>query len=125
MKQVADWRGIAAAVKGASVALGNFDGVHRGHQRVIALAAEAARTAGKPLGVISFEPHPRRWFQPDAQPFRLMTVSQQARALSDMGVEAIGLPTLAGGAVAADLVAGCRSVAAVGPAPCRAGLIPK
>ena len=87
MKLVADWRGIAAAVKGASVALGNFDGVHRGHQRVIALAAEAARTAGKPLGVISFEPHPRRWFQPDAQPFRLMTVSQQARALSDMGVD--------------------------------------
>ena len=73
MRLVTDWRGIATALKGASVALGNFDGVHRGHQRVIALAAEAARTAGKPLGVISFEPHPRRWFQPDAQRFRLVS----------------------------------------------------
>lgn len=87
MRLVTDWRGISASFQGASVALGNFDGVHRGHQRVIALAAEAARKDAKPLGVISFEPHPRRWFQPDSQPFRLMTVSQQARALSDMGVD--------------------------------------
>lgn len=88
MKRVSDWRGLGASLQGASVALGNFDGVHRGHQLVIAQAAQAAaRAKGLPLGVISFEPHPRRWFQPDAEPFRLMTLDQQARALSDLGVD--------------------------------------
>ena len=86
MKRVSDWRGLGASLQGASVALGNFDGVHRGHQLVIAQAAQAAAQAkGLPLGVISFEPHPRRWFQPDAEPFRLMTLDQQAKALSDFG----------------------------------------
>lgn len=69
------------------MALGNFDGVHRGHQRVIAAAAQAAREAGAPLGVISFEPHPRRFHQPDAEPFRLLNPDQQARVLDAMGVE--------------------------------------
>ena len=88
MKRVSDWRGLGASLQGASVALGNFDGVHRGHQLVIAQAAQAAAQAkGLPLGVISFEPHPRRWFQPDAEPFRLMTLDQQAKALSDFGVD--------------------------------------
>ncbi|MCI3181491.1 bifunctional riboflavin kinase/FMN adenylyltransferase [Caulobacter sp. CCUG 60055] len=82
-----DWRGLDAAAKGAAVALGNFDGVHRGHQRVIADAAKAAGALGVPLGVISFEPHPRRLFQPTAEPFRLMTPHQQARALGDLGVD--------------------------------------
>src|SRR5690606_31878483 len=84
---VHDWRGLPAAHRGAAVALGNFDGVHLGHQRVVAAAAEAARTIDAPLGVISFEPHPRVFFQPDAEPFRVMTLNQQARALSALGVE--------------------------------------
>jgi riboflavin kinase/FMN adenylyltransferase len=75
-------------LKGASVALGNFDGVHRGHQLVIDQAVmAAAHMANVPVGVISFEPHPRRWFQPDAEPFRLMTLNQQARALEGQGVD--------------------------------------
>jgi riboflavin kinase/FMN adenylyltransferase len=75
-------------LKGASVALGNFDGVHRGHQLVIDQAVmAAAHMANVPVGVISFEPHPRRWFQPDAEPFRLMTLDQQARALEGQGVD--------------------------------------
>jgi riboflavin kinase/FMN adenylyltransferase len=61
--------------------------VHRGHQRVIAEAAKAAARLSVPLGVISFEPHPRRWFQPDAEPFRLMSLAQQARVLESLGAD--------------------------------------
>lgn len=87
MRIVEGWKGLAESDRGASVALGNFDGVHRGHQRVIAEAARAAREAKAPLGVISFEPHPRRIFQPDAPAFRLMNAEQQAQALADLGVD--------------------------------------
>ena len=87
MQIVHGWRDLPADVRGASVALGNFDGVHRGHQRVIASAARGAQTHKTPLGVISFEPHPRRYFQPNAAPFRLMTQAQLARVLEDLGVD--------------------------------------
>jgi riboflavin kinase/FMN adenylyltransferase len=87
MRIVRDWRGLGSEETGAAVALGNFDGVHRGHQAVIAAAREAATAKGAPLGVVTFEPHPRRYFQPDAAPFRLMTSAQQARALEALGVD--------------------------------------
>jgi riboflavin kinase/FMN adenylyltransferase len=87
MRIVHGWKGLAQADRGASVALGNFDGVHRGHQAVIALAAKAARASGAPLGVITFDPHPRRIFRPDAPAFRLMTSDQLARALAALGVD--------------------------------------
>ncbi len=85
------WRDLPAALKGAAVAVGAFDGVHRGHQAVIGQAREAAKSLGAPLAVVSFDPHPRRWFQPDAAPFRLMTPDQMARALGDLGVETLFL----------------------------------
>ncbi len=81
------WRDLAPELKGAAVALGAFDGVHRGHRQVIADAAKAAARLGAPLGAISFEPHPRRYFGRETQPFRLMTTDQQARALDELGVE--------------------------------------
>ena len=87
MQIVHGWRDLPADVRGASVALGNFDGVHRGHQRVIAAAARGAQAGRTPLGVISFEPHPRRYFQPDAAPFRLMSRGQLVRVLEDLGVD--------------------------------------
>jgi riboflavin kinase/FMN adenylyltransferase len=87
IRVVRDWRNLPDHERGASVALGNFDGVHLGHQRVIAAAGEAARQAGAPLGVVSFEPHPRLFFQPDAEPFRVMTPGQQSRALAALGVD--------------------------------------
>ncbi len=87
MRIVHDWRGLADSDRGAAVALGNFDGVHRGHQKVIALAAKAAGQLKAPLGVISFDPHPRRIFQPESPAFRLMQPDQQARALADLGVD--------------------------------------
>lgn len=88
---VTDWRGLPDGLKGAAVAIGAFDGVHRGHQAVIAAAREAARALGAPLGVVSFDPHPRRWFQPDAAPFRLMTPAQMARAMAPLGVDRLYL----------------------------------
>ena len=88
---VTDWRGLPERLRGAAVGIGAFDGVHRGHQAVIAAAREAGRALGAPLGVVSFDPHPRRWFQPDAAPFRLMTPAQMARALEPLGVERLYL----------------------------------
>jgi riboflavin kinase/FMN adenylyltransferase len=87
LKVIHGWREIDPDFRGAAVALGEFDGVHKGHLGVIVGAARAARALGVPLAVISFEPHPRRYFQPDAPPFRLMTLDQQARALDDLGVD--------------------------------------
>jgi riboflavin kinase/FMN adenylyltransferase len=76
-------------VRGASVALGNFDGVHRGHRLVIAEAAKAARELKAPLGVIRFTPHPASLLRPDDEPYLLMTPAQQARALEALGVEVL------------------------------------
>lgn len=81
MKIIHGWKGLAEADRGAAVALGNFDGVHLGHQHVIADAAAAARAIGAPLGVISFEPHARMHFNPEAPPFRLMNAHQLARTV--------------------------------------------
>lgn len=60
-----------AAVKGGVFALGNFDGVHRGHQAVIKAAIEKAHALEIPARVLTFEPHPRSVFSPDHAPFRL------------------------------------------------------
>jgi riboflavin kinase/FMN adenylyltransferase len=73
--------------RGAVVAIGNFDGVHRGHQAVIDAARERARQLGAPLGVMTFEPHPRLFFQPDQAPFRLTAFRTKARLLRALGVE--------------------------------------
>ena len=88
---VTDWRGLPERLRGAAVAIGAFDGVHRGHQAVIAGAREAARSLGAPLAIVSFSPHPRRWFQPGAAPFRLMTPGQMARALEPLDVDRLYL----------------------------------
>jgi riboflavin kinase/FMN adenylyltransferase len=90
-KVIHGWKHVAEEDRGAAVAFGNFDGVHLGHQRVIAEAAEAANRLGAPLGVISFEPHARMHFEPDSPPFRLMTPAQLARAVEALGVERLYL----------------------------------
>lgn len=70
--------------RGASVAMGNFDGVHLGHRSVIDLARAACDA---PLGVVTFEPHPRQFFQPDAPPFRLMNAEARANRLARLQVQ--------------------------------------
>jgi riboflavin kinase/FMN adenylyltransferase len=76
------WQGLAPSTRGASVAMGNFDGIHRGHQSVIALAREHG-----PLGIITFEPHPREYFAPHAPAFRLMNAEARANRLAKLGVQ--------------------------------------
>ncbi|MEI4473655.1 bifunctional riboflavin kinase/FAD synthetase [Frigidibacter sp. MR17.24] len=89
MQRHGDWQAIAAGARGASVAMGNFDGVHLGHQAVIRAARDAA--PGAPLGVVTFEPHPREFFARHrgdaAQPaFRLMDADARASRLGKLGV---------------------------------------
>ena len=97
-----DWRGLPASARGASVAMGNFDGVHLGHRAVID-AARAARPDA-PLGAVTFEPHPREYFARAAgrsePPFRLMNPEARANRLARHGVAQLYElpfgPTLAG-----------------------------
>jgi len=71
--------------RGAAAAIGNFDGVHLGHQAVIDLTRSV--TNGAPLGILTFEPHPRDHFAPDGAPFRLMNAAAKANRLEKLGVE--------------------------------------
>lgn len=82
MQTITNWQGLGPAQQGASVAMGNFDGVHLGHRSVIAFAA--AQPA--PLGIVTFEPHPRAFFNPAAAPFRLMNAEARAHRLEKLGV---------------------------------------
>ncbi len=77
------WQGLGIEARGASVAMGNFDGVHLGHRSVIDLA----RRPGAPLGIVTFEPHPRQVFAPEAAPFRLMNAEARANRLAKLGVD--------------------------------------
>ncbi len=84
MRIFRDWHGLPAEARRASVALGNFDGVHLGHVAVLR-AAHAARPDA-PLAVLTFEPHPREVFRPDDPPFRLTLSAERADALAALGV---------------------------------------
>jgi riboflavin kinase / FMN adenylyltransferase len=84
-----DWQSAPALWKGGAVALGNFDGVHRGHQALLGQAAEHATALGAPLVVLTFEPHPRRFFVPDTGPFRLTLLPAKVRLLAQHGVQAV------------------------------------
>ena len=87
MRIIRDYSYVDAADRGASAAIGNFDGVHLGHRSVIDMARAAAAQIGAPLGVMTFEPHPRQFFAPDAPPFRLMSREARAHRLEKLGVD--------------------------------------
>ncbi|MEE8273747.1 MAG: bifunctional riboflavin kinase/FAD synthetase [Alphaproteobacteria bacterium] len=89
MRILRHFNGVEAAARGAVVALGNFDGLHRGHMGVIAEAGRLARGYGAPWGVLTFEPHPRRYFQPNTVPFRLTPFRTKARLIAGLGVDAM------------------------------------
>ena len=86
MRIIQDDEAIPRDLAGAVAALGNFDGVHLGHRAVVARAAEGARARRAPLAVVTFDPHPRGFFQPSAAPFRLTPLEAKARILADQGV---------------------------------------
>ena len=108
MQIVRDYQFVRPLDRGASAAIGNFDGVHLGHQHVIDLARRDA-----PLGVVTFEPHPREYFAPDAPPFRLMNAEARAHRLEKLGVDLLaelpfdtGLSHLSAEEFARDVLAG-------------------
>lgn len=74
------------SLRGAVAAIGNFDGVHLGHRALIAAARAEAAAKAKPLAVMTFEPHPRRFFVPKSPPFRIDALETKARILADLGV---------------------------------------
>ena len=80
-----------AAARGAAIAIGNFDGVHRGHRRVIEQACEAARRIGCPAAAMTFAPHPRRFFRPDQPPFLLTRLRGRLRRIAAIGVDQVHL----------------------------------
>ncbi len=89
MRVIRDCSSVTSDVRGAVAAIGNFDGVHRGHQLVIDLAGlKAAETEAK-LGVITFEPHPRQFFAPNSPPFRLLSNAARAEQLAAIGVDVL------------------------------------
>jgi riboflavin kinase/FMN adenylyltransferase len=80
-----NWQSVPAAAQHASIALGNFDGVHKGHTAVLRTAHLARPDA--PLAVLTFEPHPRAFFRPQDPPFRLTLAPERAAALAALGVK--------------------------------------
>ena len=79
--------GPGEALRGATVAIGNFDGVHRGHKAVIAAALARAGALGKPSAALTFEPHPRAFFDPDEPLFRLTPEDAKLRLLAAAGLD--------------------------------------
>ncbi len=83
MRIIRQWTDLPLSDRGATIAIGNFDGIHRGHQAVLDLARSATPA---PLGVMTFEPHPREFFAPHTPPFRLMNAEARANRLAKLGV---------------------------------------
>ncbi|MBV1904220.1 MAG: bifunctional riboflavin kinase/FAD synthetase [Marinosulfonomonas sp.] len=87
MRSFQSWNDLNDEDRGACAAIGNFDGVHIGHQAVIEIARKHARQNNAPLGIVTFEPHPRQVFAPTAPPFRLMNAEARANRLEKMEIE--------------------------------------
>lgn len=88
MRLLASDEAMPPDLRGGVIALGNFDGFHRGHQAVVAAAVAHARAEGRPAIAATFDPHPAAFFHPDAPPFRLTTLDQRARLFAAAGVDA-------------------------------------
>jgi riboflavin kinase/FMN adenylyltransferase len=78
---------IPDTAQGCVLVIGNLDGVHLGHRALIEKARVLAAEMRAPLGVLTFEPHPRQFFQPDADPFRLTLLPMKQRLLAELGVD--------------------------------------
>jgi riboflavin kinase/FMN adenylyltransferase len=89
MRLFRHFQNLPADLRGAVVAVGNFDGVHLGHQAVIGEAGRIARANGCPWATLTFEPHPRSVFQPDGPAFRLSPLDVKARLIEALGPDAM------------------------------------
>lgn len=89
MERLTSGAPIPAHLRGAIMALGNFDGFHAGHQAVVGRARDRARAEGRPLIVATFDPHPMQLFRPDVPPFRLTTLDQRQALFAAAGADAM------------------------------------
>ena len=89
MRILRNLRDLPASLKGGAVAVGNFDGVHKGHRAVIGEAGRIARGAGAPWLVLTFEPHPRSVFSPNTAPFRITPPPIKEGLIADLGVDGL------------------------------------
>lgn len=89
MQRLTSREPIPPALRGGILALGNFDGLHKGHQAVVGEALAWARAEGRPAIFATFEPHPRRFFVPDAPWFRLTSMDQRAELFAAAGADAM------------------------------------
>jgi riboflavin kinase / FMN adenylyltransferase len=85
MRLLAAYEPVPLEFHHAVVAIGNFDGLHRGHQKLLLIASEQARRLGKPWGIVTFEPHPRSFFKPDEPVFRLTPLPLKTRLAAVLG----------------------------------------
>ncbi|MEZ5843936.1 MAG: bifunctional riboflavin kinase/FAD synthetase [Hyphomicrobiaceae bacterium] len=91
MAVVTDFDALAPAFRGGAIAIGNFDGVHKGHQALLAAArAEAVRNSG-PAGVLVFEPHPRAFFRPEEPFFELTPLATKVSLLEHEGMDLVAV----------------------------------
>jgi len=81
--------GLPASCKGGVIAIGNFDGVHKGHRALLAEAKKSAIAKKVPFGVLTFEPHPRKLFRPDDPPFRITPPAIKRRLIEGCGADFI------------------------------------
>ncbi len=87
MEIITGWTGVPRKFQRAAIAIGNFDGVHRGHQAVLDAAVSAARAHGGAAGVMIFEPHPREFFRPDKPLFRLTSRERKLELFAACGLD--------------------------------------
>lgn len=87
------WSEVPAQLRGGVLSLGNFDGLHLGHQAVLGKARDLARANGAPAGVMTFEPHPLLFFKPEQEPFLLSPFRTKARMIEAMGLDYLFVQT--------------------------------
>jgi riboflavin kinase/FMN adenylyltransferase len=91
MELLRDGAAVSPGLAGGAIAIGNFDGVHIGHQAVIGAAVARARAGGVAALVATFEPHPSRFFRPETPPFALTTLDQKLELFAGLGVDAVAV----------------------------------
>src|SRR5215469_2107921 len=87
MRLFRHYQDVPPQFRGSVVAVGNFDGVHRGHQAVIGEAGRLAKEQNALLGVLAFEPHPQEFFRPSPVSFRLTPFRTKARLIAEQGAD--------------------------------------
>lgn len=87
MRIIQGYQQVPPEILGSALAIGNFDGVHRGHQALLLAAQGQGRATGKPAGVMVFEPHPREFFRPEEPHFRLTSLREKLRLIERLGLD--------------------------------------